>query len=70
MIKLYLARDKDNTLTLFKSKPINHADTYWMPREEVDCGNYISLPDDAFPELTFENSPKVITLNELMDIKG
>ncbi len=61
-MKLYLARDKDNTLTLFKTKPINHADTYWMPREDVDCGNYIILPDNEHPEITFDNSPKMIEI--------
>ena len=67
-MKLYLTRDKDNTLTLFKSEPINCMDKQWIPREDVDCGNYIILPDNLYPELTFENSPKEITLD--VDIKG
>lgn len=61
-MKLYIARDKDNTLTLFKSKPINYKDEYWMPREDVDCGNYINLPESEYPEITFENSPQQINL--------
>jgi hypothetical protein len=63
MITLWIARDKDNSLSLFVSKPINHADTCWIPRENVDCGNYIDLPESEFPEINWDNSPKQITLN-------
>jgi hypothetical protein len=33
-----------------------------MPREDVDCGNYINLPESDHPEIVFENSPKEIEL--------
>ena len=59
-MKLWIARDKDNSLTLFKSEPINCMDRSWIPREDVDCGNYIILPESEFPEINWENSPKEI----------
>ena len=62
MITLWIARDRDNTLCLFNSKPINHADRCWIPREDIDCGNYLTLPDSEYPEITFENSPQQINL--------
>lgn len=61
-MKLWIARDRDNSLALFKTRPINHADICWIPREDVDCGNYINLPESKFPEITFENSPKMIEI--------
>lgn len=59
---LWIARDKDNSLSLFVSKPINHRDECWIPREDIDCGNYLTLPDSEYPEITFENSPQQINL--------
>ena len=62
MMTLWIARDKDNSLSLFVSKPINHRDECWIPREDIDCGNYLTLPDSEYPEITFENSPQQINL--------
>ena len=62
MITLWIARDKDNSLSLFVSKPINHRDECWIPREDIDCGNYLTLPDSEYPDITFENSPQQINL--------
>lgn len=62
-MKFWIARDKDNSLALFKTRPINHADMCWVPREDVDCGNYINLPESEFPEVTFDNSPKEINVD-------
>lgn len=62
-MKFWIARDRDNSLTLFKTRPINHADMCWVPREDVDCGNYINLPESEFPEVTFDNSPKEINVD-------
>lgn len=65
-MKFWIARDKDNSLALFKTRPINHADMCWVPREDIDCGNYINLPESEFPDITFDNSPKEINV----DCKG
>lgn len=62
-MKFWIARDKDNSLALFKTRPINHADMCWVPREDVDCGNYINLPESEFPDVTFDNSPKEINVD-------
>lgn len=62
-MKFWIARDRDNSIALFKTRPINHADMCWVPREDVDCGNYINLPESEFPEVTFDNSPKEINVD-------
>lgn len=62
MTTLWIARDRDNSLSLFVSKPINHADRIWIPRENVDCGSYINLAESEFPEITWENSPKQLII--------
>ena len=63
MPKLWIARDKDGTLSLFKYRPINYADRCWILHEEVEYGNYIELNSEDFPEITWENSPKEFELN-------
>ena len=63
MSKLWIARDKDGTLALFKYKPINYSDRCWILHDEVEYGNYIEMDSELFPEITWDNSPKEITLN-------
>lgn len=62
-MRVWIARDRDNTLCLFNLEPINHADYSWVPRTKSDCGNYLNLPESEFPEITWENSPKEIEIN-------
>ncbi len=65
MITLWVARDRDNSLALFKSKPINHADISWIPIEKKNLGSYIELPEFEFQWVNYDNSPQEITLIKL-----
>ena len=60
---MWIARDKDGTLSLFKHKPINYADRCWILHNEFEYGNFIELNSEDFPEITWENSPKEFELN-------
>lgn len=58
-MKLWIGRNKDGTLALFKTKP-----TYFY---EEGCGHYwaspaLYLPRNEYPEVTFENSPMEVEL--------
>lgn len=59
-VKNWIARDKDGMLYLYDSKP-------YLPSDNASYydsanGHYYDLPNDWFPELTFENSPKMVGL--------
>ena len=53
-MKLWIARNTDNTLALFQSKPILE-DLNW---DETLNEDYMFIPEYLYPEVTFENSPK------------
>lgn len=54
-MKLWISRDKDGSLYLWRNKPIKqHNENRFM------YGGYIGeLIQDLYPEITFENSPKL-----------
>ena len=58
-MKMWIAREKDGTLTLHNKKPIRYNEDgieYW-------CGGYCYyLRQDDYPEVTFENSPQEVEL--------
>ena len=58
-MKMWIARNKDGTLALFKTKPICINDgnniLYW-------AGRLLYLSPYDFPEATFENSPMEVEL--------
>ena len=55
----WVARNTDDTLVLFQSKPILNDDLDW---EEVLNEDYMFIPDYLFPQITWENSPQRIKL--------
>jgi hypothetical protein len=61
-MKLWIARDLNNSLSLFSNKPklkfVNmHGKRIWI-------GDFAAaVKSDLFPEVTFENSPKEVELN-------
>lgn len=59
-MKMWIARNSDNTLELFKIKPKSFYEEgigqYW------GGGNGLFLRADSFPEVTFENSPQEVEL--------
>ena len=59
-MKMWIARNSDNTLELFKIKPKSFYEEgigkYWAG------GDGLFLRTDSFPEITFENSPMEVEL--------
>ena len=60
-MKMWIARNSDNTLELFKTKPESFYEEgigkYWAG------GDGLFLSADSFPEVTFENSPMEVELS-------
>lgn len=67
---LWIARNEDGMLKVFKRKPHKVYDgftktTYWNIVNST--GDYMCLPDSSFPEVTFDNSPKRVELKLVED---
>lgn len=58
-MKFWIARNTDDTLVLFQSKPILGTDFIWEELLNEDC---MYIEEYLFPEVTFENSPQQIEL--------
>ena len=58
-MKLWVARNVDNTLVLFQSKPILTDEVIW---DEILNEDYMFIPEYLYPEVTFENSPMEVEL--------
>lgn len=59
-MELWIARDKDGLICLFKTKPIRQDNAFYA--NEYLCTSCFALDFDAFPEVTWENSPKKVTI--------
>ena len=59
---LWIARDKDNSLFIYSKKPIKDYNTYMYAIEDVLDSTII--PEELYPELTFENSPKQLIIKQ------
>lgn len=60
-MKLYIARDNNNELYLYASKPIRGKDgIFYM--NETDHADIIKLDNNKYSTITFENSPKEVEL--------
>ena len=67
-MELWIARDKDGTLSLTDEKPIlSVSRTNWLTSGN---SSYIELSKDMFPEVTFENSPQRVELKLLEETVG
>ena len=59
-MKLWIARDEDEELSLVNEKPsLSASKRRWVTSGIADC---ILLDSDMFPEVTFENSPQEVEL--------
>ena len=58
-MRLWVARNKDNTVVLFQSKPILNNNQEW---DEILNEDFMLIPEYLFPEITFENSPQEIEI--------
>ena len=57
---IWIARNKDNTLEAYRVKPERKAKSFCS--SPIDWLDY--LHDDEYPEVTWENSPKELTIKE------
>ena len=64
-MELWIARDKDKSLFLYLNKPILNNDTFSVNWDEPHWWD-AQLTNDMFPDVTFENSPKLVKI-ELME---
>ena len=58
-MKMWIARNIDNTLVLFQSKPILTDEIIW---DEILNEDSMFIPEYLYPEVTFENSPMEVEL--------
>lgn len=58
-MKFWIARNTDDTLVLFQSKPILGTDFIWEELLNEDC---MYIEEYLFPEVTFENSPQQVEI--------
>lgn len=65
-MKLWIAKGEGDTYCiLFIEKPYKYYDKFckkYKFRTNDMCGTYMCLSEEAFPELTFENSPQEVEL--------
>lgn len=62
-MKLWIARDKDGCLWVYKSKPVKLEEKYFIDIKENSVDTLgTELPKERFPEVTFENSPQEVKL--------
>lgn len=59
---LWIARDKDNSLFIYSKKPIKDYNFYKYDIEDVLDSTLI--PEELYPELNFENSPKQLIVKQ------
>jgi hypothetical protein len=65
-MKLYIARDINGDLNLYNKEPrLNFSDGLYYDSDMED--QYLSIDENLFLEVTFENSPQLV---ELKLIKG
>lgn len=59
-MQLWIARDKNRTLTLFQEKPeLSKYDPIWQ--DSYNRG-HMTIDQFLFPEVTFENSPQRVKI--------
>lgn len=61
MKELWIARDKNGELYLYKVKPIRSEDVFYSPEYDF-LDDYFRLPNDSYPEITWFNSPKKLEI--------
>ena len=57
-MKLWIARDEDGDIYLYKNKPYLKAEGIWTCSDQ----EYFYLDEESFPEVTFENSPQEVEI--------
>jgi len=62
MAGLWIARDMDGSLWMFNEKPVKQGDEFRSPFY-LTGGSELMMDSSLYPELTWENSPKELTIN-------
>ena len=61
-MEMWIARDDDGTLYLFKNKPVKGIST-WHDEANNDYNNYFEIDRNSFPEIQWEdNEPTLVTI--------
>lgn len=58
-MKLWIARDKDGSLWVFRSKPVREEKIFNI---ELGLHKMMYLDESQFPSVTWENSPQQVEL--------
>lgn len=58
-MKLWIARNKNNTLALYTEEPILYYNEYYVGPYK---SQRINLDENLFPEVTFESGPQQVEL--------
>lgn len=58
---MFVARDKNNHLYLFKDLPVRGTECWWA-ESGVD-GTYLRLDESSYPEVTWESAPLPVSLH-------
>ena len=61
-MKMWIARDSDNSLWLHKNEPEVREDGISVKKYWICIGGYWQLDEDFFPSVTFENSPQQVEI--------
>lgn len=62
-MKLQICRSKSGILRLYDEKPILNKDgDDWILPSHMYFAKMIVLPEEEFPEITFENSPQLVEI--------
>lgn len=64
-MRLWIARDKDDSLYLYKQKPQLTYGGLWVNKNNT-C--FVKLPMTEFKEVTFENSPQEIEIKLINNV--
>lgn len=63
-MKLFVARDTTNELTGFVEEPIREEGGFFSPKPGTE---YYMLDEEQFPEITWENSPQKVEVEDIDD---
>lgn len=67
-MKMFVARDRDFSLSLYSIKPIrNEEEGYWVTNSPLSI---IKIDKDLFSDLTWEMEPKEVELNFIVPVSN
>ena len=61
---IWIARNKDGTLEVYVEKPVRKKTCFEESQSGLYKGWIVDLDEALYPEVTWENSPKELTIKE------